>query len=191
MNKYIEQKIILILLLILIGIIAVIVIDVRCSKSFEKEVIKATKDINISEEYVSTEDEIKDEDKSTTKDELTNEDKSKIEDELTNEELEIVSGILVAESGHDFEGMMAVAETIKNRSELWNKSIKEICLAPYQFAKAKEPTEDSIAATKIIFNEERKIFKEKVLFFHADWANPYWSNEFNKVKNVGGNIFYY
>ena len=54
---------------------------------------------------------------------------------LTDEERDLVERVVAAEArGESLEGMMGVAQTIRDRCITRNQSPKEVCLAPYQYA---------------------------------------------------------
>jgi hypothetical protein len=54
---------------------------------------------------------------------------------LTEDERTLVERIVASEArGEPIEGIMAVAQCIRDRSQLWGMTVTEVCLAPGQFA---------------------------------------------------------
>lgn len=112
---------------------------------------------------------------------------------LTTEQRDIVERIVASEArGEPYEGMMAVAEVIKTRSESWGQTIKEVCYAPYQFAKPYqgEVSEEVKQAVSAVFDNGEIVFGE-VTHFHADWiAEPYWTEGKVSRGSIGSHRFY-
>lgn len=113
---------------------------------------------------------------------------------LTNEELNILYIIIMGEArGEGLEGQMAVAEVIKNRSELWGMDVLSVCYASGQFYKGYRGviSEEVKTAVKLIFEDNMSVFDEqKPTHFHSGTTKPYWAYSMNYVKQIGGHYFY-
>lgn len=113
---------------------------------------------------------------------------------LTDAERHLVEGIVMAEArGESLEGMMAVAQVIKDRSDLWGKSVTATCTAPNQFAKPYkgEPSESVKTAVENVFENNMRVFEEPCTHFHANYVNPYWTSSKVSRGEIGSHKFYY
>lgn len=115
-----------------------------------------------------------------------------IEYELTEQEFETICLVVAAESrGECLEGQMAVAEVIKNRSELWGMDILTILNSQHQFAKPyTEFNETTYKAVNNIFRYNMSVFDEPITFFHSVDVEPNWSLDKETVGQIGRHIFY-
>jgi spore germination cell wall hydrolase CwlJ-like protein len=112
---------------------------------------------------------------------------------LTGEAREIVERVVAAESrGEDLQGMMAVAQVIKDRSDLWDMHPVDVVQAEGQFAKPYqgEISDEIHLAVANVFDGGMRVFQEPTTHFHSG-AEPYWTE--NKVNrgSVGNHRFYY
>ena len=112
---------------------------------------------------------------------------------LTDEERNFVERVTAAEArGETLEGMMAVALTILDRSELWNLSITEVLTAPGQYA---DPYQGEISdsvrlAVANVFDNGIRVFEDPIThFFSGD--KPYWADEKVNRGSIGCHEFYY
>lgn len=112
---------------------------------------------------------------------------------LTASDEEHITRICMAEAGADYEGCLAVAQCIYDRSILWNKSPIEVATAHHQFAKprAGEIYPASLKAVEDVFKNGKRMFPEtKVTHFFSGDEVPYWAHDKTYVGEVGGNKFY-
>ena len=112
---------------------------------------------------------------------------------LTSEERDLVERIVASEArGEPIEGIMAVAQCIRDRSQLWGMTVTEVCLAPGQFAAPYqgEISPEVVQAVWAVFDLGISVFKIPTTHFHADYVSPYWAA--NKVSrgNIGAHLFY-
>lgn len=115
-------------------------------------------------------------------------------EKLTDEEFDLVCRVVASEArGDTFQGMMAVAETIKTRHEQWDMSVTDVCTAPSQFAKPYQG-EISVAikvAVDDVFHQNKSVFDgEYPTHFHNGTVNPYWTENKTYLGQVGGHYFY-
>jgi spore germination cell wall hydrolase CwlJ-like protein len=112
---------------------------------------------------------------------------------LTPQELDIVCRVVAAEArGEDLQGQMAVAQVIRDRSQLWGMTVTEVCLAPGQFAAPYqgEISAEVVQAVWAIFDQGMSVFDEPVTHFHADYVSPYWTESKVSRGTVGAHRFY-
>lgn len=111
---------------------------------------------------------------------------------LTNYQRELIERIVMAEArGESYEGQKAVAEVIYNRCLIWGLSVEDVLLTKYQFA---DPYQGEISesvrqAVSEVFDAQN-IEMTEALYFHADYVNPYWSEEMEFLQQIGGHKFY-
>lgn len=114
---------------------------------------------------------------------------------LTEEDRDIVTRVVMAEAGNDFEGCLAVAQTIHDRACLWNMEVSEIVTQDSQFASPKKDNisdyPNAVLAVSKVFDEGEKAFADaNVTHFHAEGTNPYWVEGKTYEGSRGGNRFY-
>lgn len=93
------------------------------------------------------------------------------------EERELVTRVVAAEArGQGIDGMMAVAQVIKDRSELWGMTPTQVVMSPGQFASPYSGTltSDIHHAVSQVFDEGATVFDEPVTHFYSG-ATPYWA----------------
>ncbi|WP_206460213.1 cell wall hydrolase [Anaerovorax sp. IOR16] len=113
---------------------------------------------------------------------------------LSDEERELIEKVVMAEAeGEPIEGKMAVAQAIKDRSELWDMTVTEVVLQPAQFTKPSQKTVNSevIQAVSAVFDSDISIFDDPVTHFHNDSVSPYWIDGKINRGSIGGHTFYY
>ena len=116
-----------------------------------------------------------------------------VEPAYTSEELELVGRVVMSEArGEPREGMVGVAQTIRDRSVSWGLSVTETVLAEKQFA---APYEGAISpevedVVWSVFMEGESEFDCVLTHFHADYVTPGWSNSKVYVGSRGGTRFY-
>lgn len=108
-------------------------------------------------------------------------------------DLELIARVVAAEArGESLEGQMAVAQVIKDRSDLWGKSPEEIVLAPAQFADpyGGEIPETTWDAVESVFLDGERVFSEPVTHFYAyEICSPYWAEVKVSRGKIGGHEF--
>lgn len=112
---------------------------------------------------------------------------------LTTADKEYIIRICMAEAGNDYDGCLAVAQCIYDRSILWNKSPYEIASAYKQFAQPRmgEIYPESARAVTDAFENQKRAFPEaNVTHFYSGDTVPYWVEGKRFVGERGGNRFY-
>lgn len=95
---------------------------------------------------------------------------------------ELIERVVAAEArGDTFNGIMAVAQTIKDRGDLWNMSYEDIVLQEGQYASPYqgEISEEVKLAVSLVFEQGIRVSQEPMTHFFAG-ETPYWAN--NKVS---------
>lgn len=126
-------------------------------------------------------------------DELKDDPEASIHYPLTREERDLVERIVAAEArGESLEGMMAVAQVIRDRSQLWGMTVTEVCLAPGQFAAPYqgEISPEIVQAVWAVFDEGMSVLEIPTTHFHADYVSPYWTESKVSRGSVGAHRFY-
>ena len=101
----------------------------------------------------------------------------------------LVAKICMAET-NSYDGYMAVAQTIHDRSVLWGQDVYDVATSDKQFAapfKGKA-NDEALQAVDAVFSGERA-FNTNVTHFHSGQA-PYWTNDKEYAGSRGGNHFY-
>ncbi|MDR1572795.1 MAG: cell wall hydrolase [Clostridiales Family XIII bacterium] len=111
----------------------------------------------------------------------------------TKEEIDLIERVVMAESGNQpYEGIMAVAEVVMNRSELWGMSITEVLEYPEAFTdphegdvpeRVKTAVRDTLAGIYV--------FKVPVTHFHNTSVMPDWAKSKTFAGRIGDHLFYY
>jgi spore germination cell wall hydrolase CwlJ-like protein len=112
---------------------------------------------------------------------------------LTSEERDLVERIVASEArGEPIEGMMAVAQVIRDRSQLWKMTVTEVCLAPSQFAAPYqgEISPEVVQAVWAVFDEGMSILEIPTTHFHADYVSPHWTADKVSRGSIGAHLFY-
>ena len=112
---------------------------------------------------------------------------------LTSEERDLVERIVASEArGESLEGMMAVAQCIRDRSQLWGMTVTEVCLAPGQFAAPYqgEISPEVVQAVWAVFDLGMSVLEIPTTHFHADYVSPYWTADKVSRGSIGAHIFY-
>ncbi len=115
--------------------------------------------------------------------------------------VDVAIATLVLEAvGEGFDGMVAVAEVIRNRAARSGKSYGEVCLKPYQFS-----CWNDAARAREFLDAHRDFFEAAyrawlasaasnrtrgATFYHADSVSPSWASDFTRSARVGRHIFY-
>jgi hypothetical protein len=111
---------------------------------------------------------------------------------LTSEERELICKVVAAEArGEGLQGQMAVAQIIKDRSELWSMTVTEVLTAEGQFATPYEgEISDSVyLAVANVFDGGMRVFEEPVTHFAE--GKPWWADSKIERGTLGRHTFYY
>ncbi len=112
---------------------------------------------------------------------------------LTEDERTLVERIVASEArGEPIEGIMAVAQVIRDRSQLWGMTVTEVCLAPGQFAPpyAGEISPEVVQAVWAVFEEGMSVLEIPTTHFHADYVSSYWTADKVSRGQIGCHRFY-
>lgn len=112
---------------------------------------------------------------------------------LTSEERDLVERIVASEArGEPIEGIMAVAQVIRDRSQLWGMTVTEVCLAPGQFAAPYqgEISTEVVQAVWAVFDLGMSVLEIPTTHFHADYVSPYWTADKVSRGSIGSHLFY-
>ena len=112
---------------------------------------------------------------------------------LTSEERDLVERIVASEArGEPVEGMAAVAQVIRDRSQLWGMTVTEVCLAPGQFAAPYqgEISTEVVQAVWAVFDLGMSVLEIPTTHFHADYVSPYWTADKVSRGSIGSHRFY-
>lgn len=87
---------------------------------------------------------------------------------------------------------MAVAQTIRDRSELWDKPVKEIVTAPAQYADpyAGQISEDVKLAVSYVFDDGQVVFDKPVTHFYSG-PQPYWADSKTNRGSIARHTYMY
>jgi hypothetical protein len=111
-----------------------------------------------------------------------------------------VETILLEAAGDGFESMVAVGEAIRNRTQLFNKTAREVCLQPKQFSGWNDRER-----AQAFLKEHSSYYKRAWLAwqlsaqssltsgatdYHTQDILPYWASAYTKSAQVGSHIFY-
>ena len=115
---------------------------------------------------------------------------------LTEEERELVERVVAAEArGESLEGMMGVAQTIRDRCILRNQSPKEVCLAPYQYAAPYDGEISDMVKDAVLFTFDvgDSALEYPTTHFYGQEliAPPDWTYSKTCRGTIGGATFYY
>lgn len=112
---------------------------------------------------------------------------------LTEDERTLVERIVASEArGEPIEGIMAVAQCIRDRSQLWGMTVTEVCLAPGQFAAPYqgEISPEVVQAVWAVFDLGMSVLEIPTTHFHADYVSPYWTADKVSRGQIGCHRFY-
>lgn len=115
---------------------------------------------------------------------------------LTEKERDLVERVVAAEArGESLEGMMGVAQTIRDRCITRKQSPKEVCLAPYQYAAPyQEEISDKVKdAVLFTFDIGDSALEYPTTHFYGQELidPPDWTCSKTCRGTIGGATFYY
>lgn len=115
----------------------------------------------------------------------------------------LASAVYFEARGESLAGQLAVAEVVLNRTKnpQFPTSPCEVILQAGQFsfvenggippAPRDTPAwKNAVAIAHIAENGVSKSSAAEALYFHADYARPYWRNKFEPTATLGSHIFY-
>jgi N-acetylmuramoyl-L-alanine amidase len=112
---------------------------------------------------------------------------------ISAEGRDLLERVVMAEAGNQpYEGLMAAAEVVLNRSELWGMTITEVINAPGQFCEpykgevsgdVKRAVTDALAGIKV--------FRDPVTHFHNAGVTPAWASAKTLAGQIGDHKFYH
>ena len=114
---------------------------------------------------------------------------------LSDDERKLVIGVVAAEArGESLEGMMAVAQTIRDRAITRNQSVTDVCLAEYQYAEAYtgEVSDMLVDSVMFVFDEGHSPLEYPTTHFynHEMIPPPDWTYEKECRGVIGAHTFY-
>ncbi|MGN1144120.1 MAG: hypothetical protein ACI4SU_06100 [Anaerovoracaceae bacterium] len=115
---------------------------------------------------------------------------------LTDEERDLVERVVAAEArGESLEGMMGVAQTIRDRCITRNQSPKKVCLAPYQYAAPYDGEISDMVKDAVLFTFDigDSALEYPTTHFYGQEliAPPDWTYSKTCRGTIGGATFYY
>lgn len=111
---------------------------------------------------------------------------------LTEDERDLIERVVAAESrGEPPAGMVAVAQTIYDRSKLWELTPTEVVTAAGQYADpyTGEISGDVKKAVAEVFDMGIRAYEEPVTHFFSG-AEPYWADAKVSRGTIGNHYFY-
>lgn len=113
---------------------------------------------------------------------------------LSASERDLIERVVASEArGEEYKGKIAVAQTIKDRGDLWGMTYTEVVKAPNQYAPPYkgEVSEEVKQAVSEVFDYGARAFEEPTTHFHAEGVNPSWASEKVSRGMIGRHRFYY
>lgn len=119
---------------------------------------------------------------------------------LSPEDRVAIETILLEAAGDGFESMVAVGEAIRNRTQLFKKSVREVCLQPKQFSGWNDRPRAERFLTRHRSHYGRAWLAWKISAissltggatdYHTQDIRPYWASAYQPSARVGSHIFY-
>lgn len=114
---------------------------------------------------------------------------------LTEEERKLVISIVAAEArSENLEGMMAVAQSIRDRAITRNQTIEQVCLSPYQYAApyTGEVSDMLIDSVMFVFDEGHSPLEFPTTHFyqHEMIDAPDWTAGLTCRGSIGAHTFF-
>jgi N-acetylmuramoyl-L-alanine amidase len=113
---------------------------------------------------------------------------------LSAEDRDLLERIVAGEArGEPYDGLIAVAEVVLNRAELWDMTPMEVMTAEGQFYTGYTgPISDAVKdAVTDALTGDRVFTDYKVTHFHEASITPYWAESKTFAGRVGNHKFYY
>lgn len=108
-------------------------------------------------------------------------------------ERDLIERVVAAEArGESYEGMIAVAQTIKDRGDCWNLSYTDVVMAPAQYA---DPYQGEVSAevkqaVADVFDNGARAYEEPTTHFHNSTVHPEWADVKTCRGQIGNHYFY-
>lgn len=115
------------------------------------------------------------------------------ENGVKSEERELIERVVSAEArGESYEGIIAVAQTIKDRGDYWCISYTDVVNAPNQYASAYEGEVPEIVEKAVadVFDNGVRAFEEPTTHFHNSTVSPNWASAKTYRGQIGNHYFY-
>lgn len=113
--------------------------------------------------------------------------------ELTSQERIWVEQVVASEArGESIEGIMAVAQTIRDRAVGWDQSVQEVLFAPSQYANPYSgPIDMKVReAVSRVFDDNESIYEEPIThFYNYTVCDPWWSQSKKEQGKIGNHVF--
>lgn len=112
---------------------------------------------------------------------------------MTADEFDLICRVVAAEArGEGYDGQLAVAQVIRDRSQLWGMTPAEVVTADGQFAAPYqgEAPESVRAAVNDCLILDKSAFGERVTHFCEVSITPYWAEDKQVVGVIGNHRFY-
>ena len=116
---------------------------------------------------------------------------------LTEEERQLVIAVVAAEArGESLEGMMAVAQSIRDRAVTRKQTVTEVCLAPWQYADPYYGEVSTMAriedAVFFVFDKGHSPLEVPTTHFYAqdEIEAPEWAYKKVCRGSIGGHTFF-
>ena len=113
---------------------------------------------------------------------------------LSASDRDLIERVVAAEArGEEYRGKVAVAQTIKDRGDLWGMSYKEVVLAPNQYAPPYQGviSDEVKQAVTEVFDLGGRAFEEPVTHFFSGSSVPSWTETKVSRGEIGRHRFYY
>lgn len=113
---------------------------------------------------------------------------------LTAADYNLICRVVASEArGEGYQGQLAVAQVIRDRSELWGMSPVEVVTTPGQFAEPYqgEISPETMAAVNDCLILGQSAFDGPVTHFAEASITPYWTEGKEVVGVVGSHRFYF
>lgn len=115
----------------------------------------------------------------TTEQPIVEENTDETEKVAIKRNYDLIERVVAAEArGDTLEGMMAVAQTIKDRGDIWEMDYNDVVLQNGQYASPYqgEISDDVKLAVSRVFENGERVCEEPMTHFYAG-ATPYWAKD--------------
>ncbi|GEM_PF-925430 len=111
-----------------------------------------------------------------------------------------VQTVILEAVGEGYEGMVAVGEVIRNRTQLFLADFKMVCLMPMQFScwNDRDRAEQFLNEHRDYYflaltawrDSENSQLTKGATDYHADTIHPDWADDYYVTTQIGSHIFY-
>lgn len=178
---------------ILIGVVITASISLKTYSMYENQIYNMTNDLNDVMKVVQDQDtqikELKQENARLIQE--NNKMQEKVNRVLTISNVKELMGTVQAEDNKTLQGSMAVAQTILDRSMLWNKTSGEVVSNGYT-RPSSYISSQTMLAVKLIYDDGIRIFNEPTTHFYAyNKCNPGWADYKVERGKINGHRYMY